>query len=259
MAGPSPPNPAASPPAPGWWDVIVTLLCWCWFLFGFLCIFSWGYGAALCARQREYAFQRLNSRFFQVLFWLLRHLAPAHRWESDAAVAGIRSSVLVCNHLSYLDPLLFIALFGRQRTMVKPRFFSMPVFGGIMRNSGYLPASASGRHGRLLLQGMDSMERFLADGGNLFVFPEGTRSRDGQLGGLQQGALKIARLYRAPIQVLRLSGTDRLFPPGSFWFNTTTSNTIRLQLVERIDPAEEGHGAAGLAQRLRQAFAQGAT
>lgn len=257
MAGPSPHSPADSPLAPGWRDVTVTLLCWCWFLFGFLFVFSLGYGAALLSSEREYAFQRMNSRFYRVLFRLLRSLAPAHRWEIDADVAAIRSSVLVCNHLSYLDPLLFIALFARQRSIVKPRFFSVPIFGCIMGNSGYLPASADGRHGSLFLRHMASMERFFSDGGNLFVFPEGTRSRDGQLGSLHQGAMKIARLYRAPIQVLHISGTDRLFPPDRFWFNTSTDNTIRLRLVERIDPAVERVSAKRLAQRLQQAFNHG--
>jgi len=236
--------------------VLATLLCWAWFILGFLFFFSWRYGAALLGGERERAFQRLNSRFFQVFFRLLRWLAPQHRWEIAAEVGALRSSVVVCNHLSYLDPLLLIALFERHRTIVKTRFFPVPIFGWILKNSGYLPASGAAGYAPLLLRQMESMEQYLRDGGILFVFPEGTRSRDGHIGSMQRGALKIARLCQAPIQVLQLTNTDKLFPPGKLCFNTTAHNTIRLSVVARIEPNSEGNPltAAQLASRLRQAY-----
>src|SRR5665648_83132 len=149
-------------------NFLVTILCWAWFILGFFLFFSWRYLAcALFAKEPEHCFQRLNSRFYQVLFRILLLTAPSHTWEVDKEVAAIRSAVIVCNHLSYLDPLLFIALFERHRTLVKTRFFSMPVFGWIIKKSGYFPASGEGRFTRMMLEQMQTMERFLHDGGNL--------------------------------------------------------------------------------------------
>ena len=239
-------------------DVWATFLAWAWFTLGFVFIFSWRYGVAVFAQDAEAAFQRLNHEFYQVFFRILRWAAPRHRWEIDPEAMAIRSSVVLCNHLSYLDPLLLISLFERHATIVKPVFFSVPIFGGVLARAGYLPADASGRHGHLMIRRMDGMEAFLRSGGNLFVFPEGSRSRDGRLGGLNQGALKIARLCKAPIVVLRLSGTNRLFPPGRFFFTAHQDNTIGLSVLARIELEANGAplSASELDDRVRQAYGQ---
>ncbi|MCI5223736.1 MAG: hypothetical protein D3924_13965, partial [Candidatus Electrothrix sp. AR4] len=123
-------------------DSCITLIYWAWFIFGFLLFFSWRYlAAALFAHDPEIVFQRLNSRFFQIFLRIIRVTAPGQDIAIDEEVAVIRSSVIVCNHLSYLDPLLLISLFSRHRTIVKARFFAMPIFGRIITQSGYLPAS----------------------------------------------------------------------------------------------------------------------
>ncbi|EKD35914.1 MAG: Phospholipid/glycerol acyltransferase, partial [uncultured bacterium] len=96
----------------------------------------------------------------------------------------------------------------------------------------------------------------LKDGGNIFIFPEGTRSRDGRIGNLNSGALKIARMCKAPIYVLQLKNTDKLFTPGRFWFNTRQPNTIGVKLIERIEPdyLHNSPSTAELLLRVRQAF-----
>lgn len=238
-------------------NFFVTILCWTWFIPGFFLFFSWRYLAcALFAKEQEQCFQRLNSRFYQVFFWILRSTAPRHTWEIDKEVTTIRSAVIVCNHLSYLDPLLLISLFKRHRTLVKARFFTMPVFGWIIRKSGYFPASGEGQFTQLMIRQMETMVDFLGNGGNLFIFPEGTRSRDGRIGDLNQGAMKIARLCRTPIYVLKLANTDKLFTPGRFLFQTRVRNTISLKILDRIEPDYQHHvpSAAELEQQVREIY-----
>jgi 1-acyl-sn-glycerol-3-phosphate acyltransferase len=238
-------------------DLAVTLLCWAWFTLGFICCFSWRYLAhGLLRRDPEPAFQRLNSQFYRVFFFLLRSLAPKQQWRIDPAIASIRGSVVLCNHLSYLDPILLITLWPRHRTIVKPRFFALPIFGWVLRKSGYVPASAEGPQGGLLLDRLSDMPAFLASGGNLFIFPEGSRSRDGKLGPLHPGALKIARHCRAPIVVLRLRNTHRLFPPGKFCFRSGTVNRIGLGIIDRIEPvaSRQQPSRQELEHRIIQAY-----
>ncbi|MFH0785668.1 MAG: lysophospholipid acyltransferase family protein [Pseudomonadota bacterium] len=218
-------------------DVVVTLICWTWFIFGFLFFFSWWYLAgALFLKNPEVHFQRLNSLFFRIFFRIVRFTAPRQKITIDDRIASIRSSVVVCNHLSYLDPLLLITLFPQQRTIVKPRFFDAPVFGWMIKKSGYLPATSEGRFSRLMIEQMETMEPYLKAGGNLFIFPEGTRSRDGKIGKLNQGALKIARMCKAPLYVLQLTNTDKLFTPGKFLFNSRIHNNINIKIIDHIEP-----------------------
>ncbi|MBU0943125.1 MAG: 1-acyl-sn-glycerol-3-phosphate acyltransferase [Proteobacteria bacterium] len=238
-------------------DVVVTLACWIYFIFGFLFFFSFLYLLAFVfATKREYAFQRLNHLFFKGFLGLLRILSPRQEWDIDQKIRDIKSSIVICNHLSYLDPLILLSLLRRQKTIVKASFFKAPVFGWLIKTSGYLPASTEGAHGRRMIEEMETMGDFLGSGGNLFVFPEGTRSRDGNIGPLQKGVFKIARMYRCPLYVLGLSGTDKLFTPGKFLFNTRQENSIRVTILDRLEPEPESGPVSiiDLEKKVRQIF-----
>jgi 1-acyl-sn-glycerol-3-phosphate acyltransferase len=218
-------------------DLVVTLLLWSYFTLGFIVLFSPFYLAAcLFSENRELTFQRLNHNFYKGFFLLIRILIPRQQWHIADEVKSIRSSVIVCNHLSYLDPLLLISLFPRHKTIVKSTFFSVPIFGWMLKQSGYIPSTSEGRLSELMIERINAMDGYLASGGNLFIFPEGTRSRDGSIGRFNKGAFKIARLCRTPIKVLYIRNTNKLFAPGKFLFNTLASGSITVEQITGIVP-----------------------
>jgi 1-acyl-sn-glycerol-3-phosphate acyltransferase len=238
-------------------NVLVTMICWVYFIFAFLFFFSFFYIAAFfLSRNRERAFQYLDHLFFKGFLWLLSTLAPRNRWNIDPAVSAIKGSIIVCNHRSYLDPLLLISLLPRNKTIVKTKFFQAPVFGWLIKVSGYLPATTEGKHGRRMIEQVEGMGAFFKDGGNLFVFPEGTRNRSNALGDFHKGVFKIARMYRCPIQVLSLCNTDKLFTPGKFFFNARIHNQIRMKVLYCIHSETEQKviSAAALERKVRQIF-----
>jgi 1-acyl-sn-glycerol-3-phosphate acyltransferase len=238
-------NHADRSPHPAKWlpwlkDAAITLALWGYFTAGFVLFFVPFYLLALLfATERPAAFQNLNSRFLGGFFRLCRFLIPGHRWQIDPRVRKIRSAVIVCNHVSYLDSILLISLFRRHTTIAKDRLFRIPVLGRLLVLSGYIPSSGGGRLADLLLNSLDTIAATIDTGGNIIVFPEGTRSRNGRIGELQKGAFKIARYCKAPIKVLKICNTDQLFMPGRFLFNTCAANTIDLKLVEEITPDYE--------------------
>jgi len=235
-------------------DLVITLILWAYFTAGFVFFFSPFYLAAfLFSGNRERAFQRLNHQFYKGLFILLRILVPAARWHIPDAVLSIRSSVIVCNHISYLDSILMISLFARHRTIVKSRFFKIPVFRQVIEFSGYIPSTSEGGLTDLIIRRIEEMDSFFEDGGNLFIFPEGTRTRDGAIGPLNKGAFKIARLGRRPVKVLFVQNTDKLFPPGRFLFNTCFDGTVSVQALAGIAPDynRERFSISGLITEVR--------
>ena len=218
-------------------DLSVTLVLWSYYTLGFVLFFAPFYFLAyIFAKNRQAAFQKLNHIFYKGFFGLVKLSIPSCRWQIPKAVREIRSSVIVCNHRSYIDPILLISIYARHTTIAKARLFGIPVFGTVLSLSGYIPSTARGRFAALMVDRMDGMDGFLASGGNVFIFPEGTRSRDGRIGSLNKGAFKLAKMCKAPVKVLFIENTDKLFTPGKFLFNAHRPNTVILTLVGEMNP-----------------------
>jgi len=237
-------------------DLGVTLLLWIYYILGYIVFFSPFYvGAFFFARNREPAFQKLNHMFYKSFFMLVQSITPGLLIRIDQRIRSIRSSVVVCNHISYLDPILLVSLLERQKTVVKGRFFELPVFGWILRESGYIPSTMDQEFSPLMMERLGGISDFLSSGGNLFIFPEGHRSRDGKLGPLNKGAFTIAKRCRAPIAVLRVRNTDMLFTPGKFLFNTCIPNTIEVELLGQILHPDDDYSISGMMEQASFLFA----
>jgi len=238
-------------------DLLITLIIWIYFIPGFLLFFSPLYLVAfIFSSNRNIAFQRLNNLFYKSFFCLVRALVPRLKIRVQDAVTSIRSSVIVCNHLSYLDPILLISLFPKHKTIVKGIFFKMPVFGWMLKTSGYIPSSSGENASSGIIENMERMGDYLSSGGNLFIFPEGTRSRDGKIGRFNDGAFKIARRFGASIKVLQIKNTNSLFTPGKFLFNTCNQKTIEVRLIENLNPdyKSDTFSMSGLVDQVRSLY-----
>ncbi|MEQ8161314.1 MAG: lysophospholipid acyltransferase family protein, partial [Smithellaceae bacterium] len=161
-------------------DFSLTLLLWSYYLLGSIVLFFFCYlPAYFFSANRAAAIQKYTHIQMKIFFKLTPWLIPRTRFTIQDEVRRLRSSVIVCNHLSYLDPILLISLLPQQRTIVKNTFFKIPFFGWFMRNAGYVPSAPSEMLGEAMVKNLESIKKHLEAGGNLFVFPEGTRSRDG--------------------------------------------------------------------------------
>jgi len=218
-------------------DFTITTILWTYYIAGFILVFSPFYLFSFFRRdKKEAGFQKLNHIFFNSFFSLLRILVPRVTWRVSDEVRAIRSSVIIANHLSSLDPILFVSLFPRQKTVVKKDYFRVPVFGWILKTSGYIPAFTGDSGAEILLEQVERMKAYLAEGGNLFMFPEGTRSRDGRIGSFDRGAFRIAKFCDVPIRVLVIRNTGRLYPPGRILFNTCERFTISVEAGGTLMP-----------------------
>lgn len=218
-------------------DLLVTIMAWIYFTLGcFILFFPFYLFSTLLSKNPEASFQKINQRLLKSFFIVLRIITPHLTIHIDDDVYALRSSVIVSNHISYLDPILLVSLFEKHKTIVKKTFLKVPVFGWLLKTSGYLSATTDESFTALMLERVEKMEQYLSSGGNVFIFPEGTRSRDGRIGRFKKGAFTIARRYQVPIQVLLISNTNILLQPGKFLFNTCVPNTIEVKRIGTIHP-----------------------
>jgi 1-acyl-sn-glycerol-3-phosphate acyltransferase len=230
---------------------------WCYFLFGYLFILLFLYiPAYVFAENRATALQNINHIHLKCFFSLTRLLVPRTKYKISEDVRKLHSAIVVCNHLSYLDPILLVSLFGRQKTIVKHTFFKVPIFGWFLKNYGYISSGASDMTGEAMINSLEEIKEHLASGGVVFVFPEGTRSRDGNLAPFNKGVFTIARYCNAPLKLIFISGTNKLFPPGHYLFNTHDFNQITLELIGSLEPDYKGNSfsIAALADEARNIF-----
>ncbi|MGO9589532.1 MAG: lysophospholipid acyltransferase family protein [Candidatus Acidiferrales bacterium] len=116
--------------------------------------------------------------------------------------------VFAANHASNLDaPILFPAIPRRISVLAKRELFGLPVLGLGMRLAGFVAVDRAGKQAG---SGVAMAVSTLKEGLSVFVFPEGTRSRDGRLQPFRKGAFVTAIEAGAPIVPVAIVGTYRL-------------------------------------------------
>ena len=128
-----------------------------------------------------------------------------------------RAYVFMANHLSLIDgPLLFWLIPQSIRVILKKEVFRIPIIGQGMRQVGFVPVDR-----RRLKGGKKSIERaaqlIREKGFSFLIFPEGTRSRDGEIQPFKRGGFFLALNSQAPIVPISIQGTYKLMPRGHFF------------------------------------------
>jgi 1-acyl-sn-glycerol-3-phosphate acyltransferase len=129
--------------------------------------------------------------------------------------------VFAANHSSHIDtPLLLRALPARwrNRTAVAAAadyFFRNKLIAWLVSLAfGAVPIERNAPPSRHSTRQLNDL---LSSDGNVLVYPEGTRSRDGRMGPLRSGAARLALEHRAPLVPIYLWGTHEAMPPGRWW------------------------------------------
>ncbi|MGH8927769.1 MAG: lysophospholipid acyltransferase family protein [Acidimicrobiia bacterium] len=148
-------------------------------------------------------------------------------------VESTRSHVVVANHLSVLDIMVcFLAVPLPIRFLAKKELFSVPVLAPAMRAIGIVEVDRTARsaiHEQVNRQARE----LVSSGRSLIIYPEGTRSRDGELRSFKKGAFTMAITGGIPILPVTIAGTYKAWRPGGFWV------TGGRKLTAVIDPPIE--------------------
>jgi len=124
------------------------------------------------------------------------------------------SYVFLSTHQSWMDiPVMLGYLPAQLRIAAKREVFLIPFLGWHMTRAGHIPVNRGST-----AEAVESLRRAsasLRDGVSAFLFPEGTRTRDGSLQTLKKGGFRLAIERGLPVIPVTIVGTRRAMPRGS--------------------------------------------
>jgi 1-acyl-sn-glycerol-3-phosphate acyltransferase len=174
--------------------------------------------------------------------YVLRHWM----WRLVAAVSGgitvtgkWRGSggcIVVANHSSHADTAVLLAALPPKARPVfgaaADYWFDVRVRRFIATSlAGVLPVrrNSEGSYAALLAAARPALKA----GRTVVLYPEGTRSTDGNLGEFRSGALRLARECGVPIVPVAMTGTADVLPKGGRW----SPAPMQVRIGEPIDPS----------------------
>lgn len=137
-------------------------------------------------------------------------------WRGAEKLPKSGPAIVVCNHLSYLDPLTFSHYLynnGRApRYLGKESVFRIPVIGWVIKAAGQIPVN---RESKDAIKGYEHAIAVLKAGHLLGVYPEGTLTRDADLWPMKgkTGVARLALQTGVPIYPSASWGPQRVIPP----------------------------------------------
>jgi 1-acyl-sn-glycerol-3-phosphate acyltransferase len=136
------------------------------------------------------------ARGYALFWWFARH-SGLLRMDASAldAIAAERGLIVVANHPSLLDALMLVARLPRAACVMKASLMRNPFLGPGARLARYIRNDSA--HGMVRLAVDD-----LRAGGQLVLFPEGTRTVQAPVNPFRPGFTLVAKLADAPIQTV---------------------------------------------------------
>jgi 1-acyl-sn-glycerol-3-phosphate acyltransferase len=189
-------------------------------------------------------------------FWGAHYLA----WAPFASVkvfnrdVGLRAGpcVYVSNHQSMVDILAVFATYLPYRWVSKRANFFAPFLGWTMWLNGYVPLKRG--HLPSIRRMLRRCEAELRAGNSLFLFPEGTRSDDGELKAFYRGAFWLAVRHGVPVVPVVIEGTRDILPKRSLLIRP---QEVHVRVLPPVDVAAFGRNDRALREAVHERMSEG--
>lgn len=153
-----------------------------------------------------------------------------------------KPAVVIANHQSFLDILVMIMLHPRLILLTNKWVWNSPVFGFVVRMADYYPVMQGAE------PSIDALEGRVKQGYSIVVFPEGTRTPDGNMKRFHKGAFFLAEKLQLDILPIVLHGTGYTMTKNDFLLK---DGTLSLKFLPRIK-ADDPSWGVGYAERAKK-------
>ncbi|MFI3318913.1 MAG: lysophospholipid acyltransferase family protein [Rikenellaceae bacterium] len=194
------------------------------------------------------------SRFVVKIFFAI---PPFWRWR----VVGMenidpkRSYVIILNHNAMLDIPSLYALPLNFRWVSKRQVFATPFFGQLLVLHGDI-AIERGNGAVAMAKVIEQGKMWISRGVSISMFPEGTRSKDGQIGRFKSGAFNLAKEAGVEILPVVLSGSRDMIKDNFLfsWRHEVILKVLPPISVERIEVTERKELINEVREQMLAAF-----
>ena len=204
-----------------------------------------------------YIYLLVPEFLMRFICWLLIHSVYRLEKRGLENIPDEGAAVLVCNHVSFVDPLVILAASPRPiRFVMDHRIFKTPVVSFVFRTGKAIPIAPAKENEQLLNAAYDAVAEALAQGELVAIFPEGRITDTGELYPFRSGIERIVERTPVPVIPLALKGLW-----GSFFsrrggkamtrpFQRGLFSPIALEAGAAVAPAQATRGA--LQERVAQ-------
>ncbi len=125
-----------------------------------------------------------------------------------------RPQIFMANHQSVFDIFVVLAQLPAQfRWIAKKELFEVPIFGGALRRTGSIEIDRKNRE--RAMESIDEAARKIREGKSVMTFPEGTRSRPGQIREFKKGVFHLAMKAGVPLVPISIIGSGEIMATKS--------------------------------------------
>ena len=178
--------------------------------------------AVLNAVVAVYIYTLLPEFLLRFLAWIITNIVYRLRPQGLEHIPDEGPAIVVCNHVSYIDPVILAGVVKRQmRFVMWYKIFQMPLLNFIFRTMKAIPIAGAGENVDVMNDAFELVDAELAAGNIVCIFPEGAITKDGEIARFRPGIEKI--IARRPVPVVPVA-LGRLW--GS-WFSRGRGDGIQ--------------------------------
>jgi 1-acyl-sn-glycerol-3-phosphate acyltransferase len=204
-----------------------------------------------------YIFTIVPEFLMRFITWVLVNTLYRVRVDGLENIPEEGPALLVCNHVSFMDPLLLMANLRRPtRFVMYYKIFNIPLLKFVFRTAKAIPIAGQKEDPAVLQRAYDEVDAALADGDLVCIFPEGGLTKDGEIAAFRPGVARILERRPVPVVPLALRGLW-----GSVWSRRDSMLhrarlprrfRARVELVAGAPYAPDDVRLATLEERVRQ-------
>jgi 1-acyl-sn-glycerol-3-phosphate acyltransferase len=190
--------------------------------------------SGLCLGDKRRGFWIAAPTYIRLMAWGFGIERKLEGWDAlPEAIRGGAPAIFYANHASLLDPPLIVStLPSRPVFVAKQELRWVPVLGWAIWLAGFILINR--RHQKQAYASLGDAALQIRSGQSVAIFPEGTRSKDGEVLPFKRGSFALAMDAGVPLVPLAIRGGGAILPKGAW---RTRGGPYVLTVGEPLDPA----------------------